>query len=43
MDQLGIDVQVVYPTIFIEQVTDKPEIDVALCTSYNRWMADIWQ
>ena len=30
MDQLGIDVQVVYPTIFIEQVTDKPEIDVAL-------------
>jgi predicted TIM-barrel fold metal-dependent hydrolase len=43
MDQLGIDVQVVYPTIFIEQVTDKPEIEVALCTSYNRWMADIWQ
>ena len=25
MDQLGIDVQVVYSTIFIEQVTDKPE------------------
>jgi predicted TIM-barrel fold metal-dependent hydrolase len=43
MDQLGIDVQVVYPTIFIEQVTDKPEIEVALCKSYNRWMADIWQ
>jgi predicted TIM-barrel fold metal-dependent hydrolase len=43
MDQLGIDVQVVYPTIFIEQVTDKPEIEVALCASYNRWMADIWQ
>jgi hypothetical protein len=32
MDQLGIEVQVVYPTIFIEQVTDKPEINVALCS-----------
>ncbi|MBM3945480.1 MAG: hypothetical protein FJ317_08360 [SAR202 cluster bacterium] len=43
MDSLGIDTQVVYPTIFIEQVTDKPEIDVALCKSYNRWLADIWK
>jgi len=43
MDQLGIDVQVVYPTIFIEQVTDKPEIEVALCKSWDRWLADIWQ
>src|SRR5205823_12583020 len=24
MDELGIDVQVLYPTIFIEQITDKP-------------------
>ncbi len=43
LDSLGIDIQVVYPTIFIEQVTDKPEIEVALCKSYNRWLADIWK
>src|SRR5712692_1399797 len=42
MDELGIDIQVLYPTIFIEQVADKPEVEVALCKSYNRWLADIW-
>lgn len=42
MDELGIDIQVLYPTIFIEQVTDKPDIEVALCKAYNRWLADIW-
>ncbi|HXG50936.1 MAG TPA: amidohydrolase family protein [candidate division Zixibacteria bacterium] len=43
MDELGIDVQVLYPTIFIEQVTDKPECDIALCRAYNRWLADIYR
>lgn len=43
MDRLGIDVQVLYPTIFTRQVTDKAEIEVALCKSYNRWLADIWR
>jgi predicted TIM-barrel fold metal-dependent hydrolase len=42
MDELGVDVQVLYPTIFIEQVSDKPEIEVPLCRAYNRWLADIW-
>jgi predicted TIM-barrel fold metal-dependent hydrolase len=42
MDELGIDVQVLYPTIFIEQVADKAEVETALCKSYNRWLADIW-
>ena len=42
MDELGIDVQVFYPTMFIEQVADKAEIEVALCKAYNRWLADIW-
>jgi predicted TIM-barrel fold metal-dependent hydrolase len=41
MDELGIDVQVLYPTIFIEQITDKPEWEVAICKGYNRWLADI--
>jgi predicted TIM-barrel fold metal-dependent hydrolase len=43
MDELGIDVQVLHNTIFIEQLSERPEVDVALCRSWNRWMADVWQ
>jgi predicted TIM-barrel fold metal-dependent hydrolase len=43
MDELGIDVQVLQPTIFIEQVADRPEVEIAMCKSYNRWLAHIWQ
>lgn len=41
MDELNIDVQVIYPTIFIFPTARRPEVDLALCRSYNRWMADI--
>ena len=41
MDELGIDIQVLYPTIFIEQVSDKVEWEVAIAKGYNRWLADI--
>src|SRR6266545_907325 len=40
MDELEIEVQALYPTTFLHQVTDRPEVDVALCKSYNRWIAD---
>jgi predicted TIM-barrel fold metal-dependent hydrolase len=43
MDELGIDTQVLYPTIFIEQVTDKPAWEIAICKGYNRWLADIYK
>jgi predicted TIM-barrel fold metal-dependent hydrolase len=43
MDELGIDVQILYPSIFLDQCTERPEVDVALCGAYNRWLADIWQ
>ncbi len=43
MDRLGIDIQVLHNTIGIEQLTDQPAIDVALCLSWNRWLADIWK
>jgi len=43
MDRLGIDVQVLHNTLFIEQITDRPEVEVALCRSWNRWLADIWK
>lgn len=41
MDELGIDIQVIYPTIFIFPLTRRPEVDLAICRSYNRWMADV--
>ena len=41
MDELGVDVQVLYPTIFIQQTADREEVDVALARSYNRWMAEL--
>jgi predicted TIM-barrel fold metal-dependent hydrolase len=43
MDELGIDVQVLYPTIFIEMVTEKPRWEIAICKGYNRWLADIYR
>ena len=43
MDELEIDVQVLYPTIFIEQITEKPEWEIAICKGYNRWLADIYR
>ena len=42
MDELGIDVQVLYPTIYIRRFCEKPETEVAMSRSYNRWLADIW-
>jgi predicted TIM-barrel fold metal-dependent hydrolase len=43
MDRLGIDIQVLHNTIAIEQISDRPEVDLALCRSWNRWLADIWK
>jgi predicted TIM-barrel fold metal-dependent hydrolase len=43
MDELGIDVQVLYPTMYISRMCDKPESEVALSRGYNRWLADIWE
>jgi predicted TIM-barrel fold metal-dependent hydrolase len=41
MDELGIDLQVIYPTFFITPVSRRPDIDLAVSRSYNRWMAEI--
>src|SRR4030095_12813206 len=43
MDQLGVDIQVLWPTVFLERVADRPEAAIAVCRSYNRWLADIWR
>ncbi len=40
MDALGIEVQVLYPTTLLHAVTDRPEVEIAVDKSYNRWIAD---
>ena len=41
MDQLGIDVQILHNTMWIEQVTQNPDVEAALCRSWNKWLADV--
>ncbi len=41
MDEVEVDIQVLFPTIFINQVAERADIDVAICRGFNRWMADI--
>ncbi len=43
MDELGVDIQVIYPTVFLRPFTRRPEVEIALYGSYNRWMADVWK
>ncbi len=43
MDELGTDIHVLYPTIFLRPITDDPAGELALCQSYNRWLADAWK
>ena len=42
MDELGVDMHVLYPSL-LAPLTRRPEVEVALHRSYNRWMGDIWQ
>ncbi len=43
LDQAGIDIQVLHSTMFLRQVSDRPQVDVPICRAWNRWMAGIWQ
>jgi predicted TIM-barrel fold metal-dependent hydrolase len=43
MRELGVDVHVLYPTLFLNPVTAEPRAEAALYKAYNRWMADIWE
>lgn len=40
MDQMGVGFQVLYPTLFLVEVTENPEVMTAIRKTYNRWMAD---
>lgn len=43
MDQVGLDIQVLHNTLWIRQVTNREGAELALCRSYNRWLADAWE
>src|SRR5215475_14331198 len=43
MDQLGVDIQVLLLSSLLERVADRPEAEIAVCLSYNRWVSDTWQ
>jgi len=43
MDSLGIDIQVLYPSLFLRPLTARAETELALCRGYNRWLAEIWK
>jgi predicted TIM-barrel fold metal-dependent hydrolase len=43
MDELGVNIQVLYPSIFLRPLTSRPEVELALCKSYNRWLREIWK
>jgi predicted TIM-barrel fold metal-dependent hydrolase len=41
MQATNVDTQVVYPTLFLAYLTSDPAYEVALCTAYNRFLADV--
>lgn len=43
MGEVGVDTQILYPTFLLAPPSNRPEIQVALSRSYNRWLADIWR
>ena len=43
MDKLQVDIQVIYPTLFLRPLTTRAEVESALCRGYNRWLADIFR
>ena len=40
MDKIGVDVQVIYPTLFLVYLTDDAQLETALCRAYNRFIAE---
>ena len=40
LDRLGLDVQVLFPTIFLLPLTEDLAFEAALMSSYNRWIAE---
>ena len=43
MDELGIDVQVLFNSLWITPLTSRPDAEIALSWAWNRWLADVWK
>ena len=43
MSEVDIDIQVLFPTLFLRPVTTEYDCELALVRSYNRWLADAWK
>jgi aminocarboxymuconate-semialdehyde decarboxylase len=42
MDQAGVEVQVIFPTLFLIYVTDDLSLDTSLCRAYNRFLGRVY-
>jgi aminocarboxymuconate-semialdehyde decarboxylase len=42
MDKAGVAIQVIYPTLFLVQVTDDLGLEAALCGAYNKYLAEVY-
>lgn len=40
MDKLGVEAQVIYPTLFLVYLTDDGALETAICRAYNRFLAN---
>lgn len=38
MDRLDVDLQIVYPTLFLVYITDDVQLETGLCEAYNRFL-----
>jgi predicted TIM-barrel fold metal-dependent hydrolase len=43
MDSLGIDVQILFNSLWITPLTGRPDAEIALSWAWNRWLADVWR
>lgn len=43
MNETDVDIQVLFPTLFLRPVTNEHDREMALVRSYNRWLGDIWK
>jgi predicted TIM-barrel fold metal-dependent hydrolase len=43
MDETDVDIQVLFPTLFLRPVTTEHDREMAVVRSYNRWLAGIWK
>ncbi|MEX0805405.1 MAG: amidohydrolase family protein [Candidatus Binatia bacterium] len=40
MNRLGVEIQVIYPTLFLVYLTDDAQLEITLCRAYNRFLAE---